>query len=139
MLSCNFILKSYWIEYLGDSYVQHVVLEGKPVSFTPLYYLFDHIKHFTSRYFDFRYTITYLSILTPIFQIKCQKPIEKTTADSVTNILDEVVRQLKIESNYMLLLLSDAAAYIKSAGEMLKIIYPRMFLLTCLCHSLHNV
>ena len=39
----------------------------------------------------------------------------------------------------MLLLLSDAAAYMKSAGELLNIIYPRMFHLICLCHSLNNV
>ena len=92
MLSCNFILKSYWIEYLGKSYVRHVVLEGKPVSFTSLFHLFDQIKHFTSTYSDFRYIITYfLSILTLLFQIKCQKQIENTTADLVTNLLEDVL------------------------------------------------
>ena len=67
------------------------------------------------------------------------KLVENTLADSVTYLLDDVLRQLKIGRNDMLLLLSYAAAYMKSAGEMLKIIYLRMFHLPCLCHLLHNV
>ena len=74
--------------------------------------------------------------LTKLVEVKM---VENTFADSVTYLLDDVLRQLKIERNGMLLLHSDAAAYMKSAEEMLKIIYPRMFHLPCFCYLLHNV
>ena len=65
--------------------------------------------------------------------------VEIITAESVTYLLDAGLRQLKIEGNDMLLLFSDAAADIKSARELLKIINSRLFHLTYFCHLLHNV
>jgi hypothetical protein len=44
-----------------------------------------------------------------------------------------------IQYNKVLLLVTDAAAYMKKAGKALVVTYPKMVHVTCLAHGLHNV
>ena len=39
----------------------------------------------------------------------------------------------------VLLLITDAAPYMKKAGEVLMVTYPNMIHVTCLCHALHRI
>ena len=49
------------------------------------------------------------------------KIVENTNSDTIVYQLDDILRQLSVERQNMILLLSDAAAYMKLAGEKLKV------------------
>lgn len=62
----------------------------------------------------------------------------KVTAQTITHIIDDIIKKLKINRENFLLLLSDAARYMSSAGKTLKVLYPSLQHVTCLLHLLHN-
>lgn len=51
---------------------------------------------------------------------------------------DDAVKQLNIERENVVLLVSDAAPYMAVAGVQLKLFYPNMFHVHCIAHLLHN-
>ena len=52
--------------------------------------------------------------------------------------IDDILRKLDIAIESFLLLLSDAASYMMACTATLKVLYPRLFHVTCLAHMLHN-
>ena len=52
--------------------------------------------------------------------------------------VDDILRKLDIARENFLLLLSDAASYMMACTAALKVLYPRLFHVTCLAHMLHN-
>jgi hypothetical protein len=69
--------------------------------------------------------------------------VELDIADASTIVkeLNFIIQKIFISSSQtenFKLLLSDKAPYCLKAGEMLKVVYPRMLHVTCICHGLHN-
>ena len=56
----------------------------------------------------------------------------------VVTKLDDALRKIAIERNNFVLLLSDAARYMTACTAAIKILYTRLFHITCLAHLLHN-
>ena len=52
--------------------------------------------------------------------------------------IDDILHNLNIARENFLLLLSDAASYMTACTATLKVLYPRLFHVTCLAHMLHN-
>lgn len=66
--------------------------------------------------------------------------LEKTNAETVSRAVNDVVTKvIQVEPERVLLLLSDAAAYMLKCGMQLKVFYPNMIHVTCLAHALHRV
>ena len=55
-----------------------------------------------------------------------------------SKIEDCLQRILSCPRENVWLLLSDAASYMRASGGALKVLYPRLFHVTCLAHMLHN-
>ena len=72
------------------------------------------------------------------FLIDCRAIYQNPNAQLIVTIIDDVLKENKIERQNFLLLISDAAKYMVNAGETLKILYPNMFHITCFAHLLHN-
>ena len=51
---------------------------------------------------------------------------------------DDILHKLDIARENFLLLLSDAASYMTACTATLKVLYQRLFHVTCLAHMLHN-
>ena len=56
----------------------------------------------------------------------------------VATIIDDALKKLDVERNNFVLLLSDAASYMTACTNALKLLYPRLFHVTCMAHLLHN-
>ncbi|KAF4531152.1 hypothetical protein B566_EDAN017171 [Ephemera danica] len=69
------------------------------------------------------------------------KQLERTNQNTVSRCVDEALTDLFGDSsarNRLLLLLSDAAAYMKAAARLLRAFYPKLTHVTCLVHALHR-
>lgn len=72
----------------------------------------------------------------------CSKPLERTNGESVAFFVNESLKVLYpsgVEATKVLLLYTDAAAYMHKAAHLLKAFYPQMLHVTCLAHALHRV
>jgi len=56
----------------------------------------------------------------------------------VVHLVDNLLRNFQVERHNFCLLLSDAARYMVSAGNVLKELYPRLLHVTCVSHLFHN-
>jgi hypothetical protein len=68
--------------------------------------------------------------------------LTKVDSTGVTQLFSNAMLQIwpaGIQYNKVLLLVTDAAAYMKKAGKALVVTYPKMVHVTCLAHGLHNV
>ena len=75
------------------------------------------------------------------FLLACEV-LPRTNSETVAQFLNESLRILwpaRVEYNRILLLISDAAAYMKATYNSLKVLYPKMIHITCLAHGLHNI
>lgn len=72
------------------------------------------------------------------FLIECIIIGSSPNASMVCQIIDDVFKKTSIDRKRFILLLSDAAPYMISAGKTLKNLFPRLFHVTCLSHLLHN-
>lgn len=73
-----------------------------------------------------------------IFLTNC-KQLECPPNSAVVSIaIDDAVKQLNIQRENVVLLVSDAASYMAAAGVQLKHFYPNMFHVFCVAHLLHN-
>lgn len=52
--------------------------------------------------------------------------------------IDDIIASFGIDRTDFCLLLSDAAPYMVAAAKTLKMLYPRLFRVTCLAHLMHN-
>ena len=67
------------------------------------------------------------------------KPIDSSpNAAMICQVIDDILKDLSISRENFVLLLSDAARYMISAGTTLKVMYPNLFTVTCIAHLLHN-
>ncbi len=64
--------------------------------------------------------------------------VETVNQQIVATKIDDVLRKLDVERNNFVLLLSDAARYMTACTATLKLLYPRLFHVTCMAHLLHN-
>lgn len=64
--------------------------------------------------------------------------VEAVNQEVVTIKIDDVLRNLDVQRNNFVLVLTDAASYMTASTNALKLLYPRMFHVTCLAHLLHN-
>lgn len=71
------------------------------------------------------------------FLVHC-RPVEAVESQIVTQSIDDAIRVLNVQRKMVVLMLSDAASYMVSAGKMLKNLYPNLFHVTCVAHLLHN-
>lgn len=72
----------------------------------------------------------------------CSKEVQKANAKSIAYFINSELKTLYpngVEDQRVLLLLTDAAAYMIAAGQLLKPFYPNLTHLTCLVHGLHRV
>ncbi|KAH9369161.1 hypothetical protein HPB48_018910 [Haemaphysalis longicornis] len=72
----------------------------------------------------------------------CSKPLERTNGESVALFVNESLKVLYptgVEATKVLLLYTDATAYMHKAAHLLKAFYPQMLHVTCLAHALHRV
>ncbi|KAL4088528.1 hypothetical protein QTP88_023622 [Uroleucon formosanum] len=68
--------------------------------------------------------------------------LEKANYSTITKLFDNAMFLLwpnSIRHNDVLLFLSDAAPYMKKAGDTIKVLYPKIIHVTCLAHGLHRV
>jgi hypothetical protein len=68
--------------------------------------------------------------------------LEKTNASTIAQALTNALNLLwpqGVKYDRVLLLVTDAAAYMKKAASGLKTLFPNMIFLTCLAHALHRV
>jgi hypothetical protein len=75
---------------------------------------------------------------TVSFACLCVPLLFSPNADTIYQILFKAILLLRIESENICLLLSDAASYMLRCGILLKSLAPNMFHVTCLAHLLHN-
>ena len=63
-----------------------------------------------------------------------------TNIDSsiVVRHIDDLLKKIGIQRENFVLLISDAAKYMVTAGKTLKILFPNLFHVTCIAHFLHN-
>jgi hypothetical protein len=67
---------------------------------------------------------------------------EKANYSTITKLFDNAMLLLwpnGIRHKDVLLFLSDAAPYMKKAGDTIKVLYPKIIHITCLAHGLHRV
>ena len=72
------------------------------------------------------------------YLIDCVPLIDSPNASKIAQIIDDVMRNMVIKRENFVLLISDAARYMVSAGLTMKTMYPRLFHITCFAHLLHN-
>ena len=67
--------------------------------------------------------------------------LEHTNATPTANFFDQTLNVLgpNFERNKVLLFITDAAPYMKKAGDAINIFYPKITHITCVAHTLHNV
>ena len=65
-------------------------------------------------------------------------PIVSISSQTIVHIIDDCLKEFAIRREDILLLLSDAARYMTSCTETLKVMYPSVCHVTCLLHLLHN-
>ena len=68
--------------------------------------------------------------------VKCLE--SNVNSNVISQIVDDSVKEMNIERGNLCLLLSDAAAYMKLSGNILKSLYPNLIHITCLAHLIHN-
>ena len=64
--------------------------------------------------------------------------METVNQQVVTVKIDDALKKLDIQRHNFVLLLSDAARYMTACTAALKLLYPRLFHVTCMAHLLHN-
>ena len=64
--------------------------------------------------------------------------VETVNQQVVTVKIDDALKKLDIQRHNFVLLLSDAARYMTACTAALKLLYPRLFHVTCMAHLLHN-
>ncbi|KAH6933145.1 hypothetical protein HPB50_012496 [Hyalomma asiaticum] len=72
----------------------------------------------------------------------CSKQLEKTSGDTIAYFVNSSLRVLYPSGSHddrVLLLYTDAAAYMLKDGALLKVFYPELLHVTCLAHGLHRV
>ncbi|KAM7289043.1 hypothetical protein ISCGN_029180, partial [Ixodes scapularis] len=72
----------------------------------------------------------------------CSKTLERTNGETVAYFVNTSLKVLYptgVEDSRVLLIFTDAAAYMHKAALLLKAFYPRMLHVTCLAHSIHRV
>ena len=68
--------------------------------------------------------------------------LEKVNHSTIFQLFDKAIHILwgnGVKHNDVLLFVSDAAPYMKKAGDCIKALYPKLIHVTCLAHALHNV
>ncbi|KAL4131518.1 hypothetical protein QTP88_008813 [Uroleucon formosanum] len=68
--------------------------------------------------------------------------LEKVNHSTIFQLFDKAMYILwgnGVKHNDVLLFVSDAAPYMKKAGDCIKALYPKLIHVTCLAHALHNV
>lgn len=76
-----------------------------------------------------------------IFLLNCDQ-LEKTNSVTIAQFIESTLQLLWpdcIKYDNVLLLVTDAASYMKKTASSLKILYPNMIHLTCLAHGLHRI
>ncbi|KAL3081156.1 hypothetical protein niasHS_012677 [Heterodera schachtii] len=74
-----------------------------------------------------------------LISVKC---LEKVDSAGIARFVNEGLDNFfsnGFDKNRVLLLVTDAAAYMKKAGKQLKVFYTNLIHTLCLCHSLHRV
>ncbi|CAN7989403.1 unnamed protein product, partial [Ixodes hexagonus] len=72
----------------------------------------------------------------------CSKTLERTNGETVAYFVNASLKVLYptgLEDSRVLLLYTDAAAYMLKAALLLKAFYPRMLHVTCLAHGIHRI
>lgn len=64
--------------------------------------------------------------------------IESINHTIVATKIDDAIKKLGIERKNFVLLISDAASYMKACSKALKLLYPRLFHVTCMAQILLN-
>lgn len=64
--------------------------------------------------------------------------VESVNQTVVATKIDDALKKLDVQRNNFVLLLSDAASYMTACTNALKLLYPRLFHVTCMAHLLHN-
>ena len=64
--------------------------------------------------------------------------VEAVNQQVVTSKIDDALKKMDVQRNNFVLLLSDAARYMTASAATLKILYPKLFHITCMAHLLHN-
>lgn len=72
------------------------------------------------------------------YLIECVVLSSSPNAGMICQIIDDVLKKINANRNKFVLLISDAAPYMISAGKTLKNLFPRLFHITCLAHLMHN-
>ena len=74
------------------------------------------------------------------YLVKCTY-LAEANGETIARLANDTLTEVWPGFNKDLLkvLVSDAAAYMLKAGNMLKVFYPKVFHVTCLCHGLHRV
>lgn len=76
-----------------------------------------------------------------IFLLNCEQ-LDKTTSVTIAQFIESSLCLLwpdGIKFDNILLLVTDAASYMKKTASSLRILYPNMIHLTCLAHGLHRI
>ena len=67
--------------------------------------------------------------------------LDKTNSGTIARLANDTLKSLwpQFDNNLLKVLVSDAAAYMLKAGNDLKVFYPSLIHITCLCHGLHRI
>ena len=73
------------------------------------------------------------------YLLHCKILDSSPNQQNAIHAVDDAIRTLQTDRDNFVLLLTDAARYLRAAGRIVKQTYPRLFHITCMAHCLHNV
>lgn len=65
--------------------------------------------------------------------------LEKTNHETIARAFNDSIISLELDTNKILLFLTDAAPYMIKAARGLKLFYPKLLHVTCIAHGMHRV
>ena len=72
------------------------------------------------------------------YLVRCMPIRNSPNTSTICQVVDDVLKEHCVERHNFLLLLCDAARYMVSAGNDLKLLYSKLFTVICIAHLLHN-
>ena len=131
-------LRLNYVKVLYESKLEFIreSIRGKPIWIS-----MDETTDVTGRYVAHTVVGTLETVESRSFLLHAEH-LEKTNASTITQAFINALMILwpaGLEHDKVLLFTTDGAAYMKSAGNTLKAIFPKMLHVTCATHALHRI
>lgn len=128
--------------YLDDCYTEVLKTIQNEIGTKNIWLSIDETTDVTGRYV----ANVIVGVMDPFEKHKIflltSEQLQKTNSTTIAQLFTNALALLwpnGIEHERVLLFLTDAATYMKKAGNALKVLFPNMIHLTCLAHALHRI